>query len=116
MSRHESVSEGTEVTLDALLNELSGALRARLGARFVGLWLYGSHARGDAGPESDIDVVLLLRSMERPGQEIDHIADILAELNLKHGVLISVLPIKAGDLGRFDGPFWRNVRREGRAA
>lgn len=87
-----------------------------MGSRFAGLWLYGSHARGDAGPDSDIDVVLLLRGMKRPGREIDRIADILADLNRKHGVLISVLPIEEGDLWRVEGPFWRNVRREGRAA
>jgi uncharacterized protein len=100
----------------AIIAELSGALRIRLGARFAGLWLYGSHARGDAGPESDIDLVLLLRGMERPGQEIDHIADILAELNLKYQVLISVLPMEETALQHAQGPFWCNVRREGRAA
>jgi len=100
----------------AILAELADGLRARLGPRFAGLWLYGSQARGDAGPDSDIDLVLLLRGMERPGLEIDRIADILAELNLKYGVLISVLPVEEAELKRAQGPFWRNVRREGQAA
>jgi hypothetical protein len=59
---------------------------ARLGDRFAGLWLYGSQARGAAGPESDIDLIVLLRGMERPGQEIDRIVDLLAELNFEYQV------------------------------
>lgn len=100
----------------AILAELADGLRARLGDRFAGLWLYGSQARGDAGPESDIDLILLLRGMGRPGREIDRIVDLLAELNLKYQVLISVLPVEESALPKLPGAFWRNVRREGRAA
>lgn len=103
------VDDGTQ----AILVELADGLRRRLGDRFAGLWLYGSQARGDASPESDIDLVLLLRGMERPGQEIDRIVDLLAELNLKYQVLISVLPLEEGALENAQGAFWRNVRREG---
>ena len=102
--------------LAAVLGELADALRKRLGSRFAGLWLYGSQARGSAGPESDIDLILLLRTMERPGPEIDRIVDILADLNLRYGVLLSVLPVEAAQLAQAPGPFWRNVRREGRPA
>ncbi len=100
----------------AILAELADGLRARLDDRFAGLWLYGSRARGDAGPESDIDLILLLHGMERPGQEIERIVDLLAELNLKYQVLISVLPLEAGALQTSQGAFWRNVLREVRAA
>jgi predicted nucleotidyltransferase len=102
--------------LAAILRQLSGALRVLYGERFVGLWLYGSQARGDAGSESDIDVLLLLTRCERPAVEIDRYADILADLNLRYGVLLSVLPVEQAALQRASGPFWRNVRAEGIAA
>ena len=102
--------------LDVVLRELSDALSDRLRDRFAGLWLYGSQARGDARPSSDIDVVLLLNGMGQPGREIDRVSDILADLNLKYGALVSMLPFEAADLMQAQGPFWRNVIREGRAA
>jgi predicted nucleotidyltransferase len=52
--------------LSLILGELSTELQALYRERFVGLWLYGSQARGDASPESDIDVLLILTRMDRP--------------------------------------------------
>ena len=102
--------------LDAILRELSAALRGRYGDRYVGLWLYGSEARGEAHAESDVDVLLVLRETSHPTREIDRIADILADFNLRYGVLLSVLPVAEDALKTAEGPFWRNVRREGIAA
>lgn len=102
--------------LKTILKEFSSALHERYGDRYVRLWLYGSQARGDAHSESDLDLLLVLRDVTRPTREIDRIADILAEFNLRHHVLLSVLPVDEKTLDSSNGPFWRNVRREGVAA
>ncbi len=102
--------------LETILRELSDALRNRYRERFVGLWLYGSQARGDSGPESDIDLLVILTRSERPALEVDRYADILADFNLRYGVLLSVLPVEQSELHAASGPFWRNVRAEGMAA
>ncbi len=102
--------------LGSILQELSAALRMRYGDRYRGLWVYGSEARGEARPDSDVDLLLILRDAKRPTREIDRIADILADFNLRHGVLLSVLPVDENTLKTSEGPFWRNVRREGKAA
>ena len=65
--------------IESILHHLSEAPRDRYRERFVGLWLYGSLARGDAGLESDIDVLLILTQSERPALEVDRYADILAD-------------------------------------
>jgi uncharacterized protein len=48
-----SISAGLRVKLDRY--------RERFGERLVDLRLFGSYARGDAGPDSDVDVLVLLR-------------------------------------------------------
>lgn len=100
----------------SILSELATALRARYRERFLDLIVYGSEARGDAGPHSDIDVLLILTEAGKPSKEVDHIADILADFNLRYGVLLSVLPVTREKFDKGEGPFWRNVRREGIAA
>lgn len=102
--------------LAPVLQEFTAALKTRYGDRFVGLWLYGSHARGEAGPDSDVDLLLILKDLSRPSHEIDRISDLLADFNLRHGVLMSVLPVDEPTFATAEGPFWRNVRREGFAA
>jgi predicted nucleotidyltransferase len=109
-------SDMQRTELEAILRELSEALRERYRERFVGLWLYGSQARGEAGPESDTDVLLVLTHSDRPVVEVDRYADILADMNLRYGVLLSVLPVEQSQLRDAEGPFWRNVRAEGIAA
>ena len=101
----------TQPDLNSILQRFSVALRERYGERYRGLWLYGSEARGEARPDSDIDLLLVLRDANRPTREIDRIADILADFNLRYGVLLSVLPVTEDTLKSAKGPFWRNVRR-----
>lgn len=102
--------------LERLLRDLRGELTARYGDRFVGLWLYGSQARGDAGPDSDVDLLLRLDAVEDPTKEIDRISDLLADVNLRTGVLLSVMPVSDAQLRDAKGPFWEVVRHEGVAA
>lgn len=43
------------------------------------LQIFGSQARGTAGPDSDIDVLYTLRPRRRLGWEIEELADELAD-------------------------------------
>ena len=36
----------------------------RLAPNVEAVWLYGSHARGEAQPKSDLDVILLVRDQD----------------------------------------------------
>jgi predicted nucleotidyltransferase len=41
------------------------------GARLKGVYLFGSYARGEAGEESDVDVLIVLDRVESYSQEIE---------------------------------------------
>jgi predicted nucleotidyltransferase len=75
--------------------------------------LYGSWARGQATSESDIDILLVLEGKIVPGKEIDRIIDIVSNINLKYGVLISVYPVSERKYLKTDSPLLLNIRREG---
>jgi predicted nucleotidyltransferase len=54
------------------------------------LQIFGSQARGTAGPDSDIDILYTLRPGRRLGWEIEQLADELSELLGRQVDLVSV--------------------------
>ena len=54
----------------AQLADFRRRLMDHFGARLVGLTLFGSHARGDAGPDSDIDVVVVLDRIDSHAERV----------------------------------------------
>jgi len=95
------------------LDELQSALGSLYGTEAPSIVLYGSQARGDATEHSDIDVLLIYPTKVTAGLEIRRITPILADLNLRYQVLISILPASKTDYLNSTGMFWKNIRREG---
>jgi predicted nucleotidyltransferase len=95
------------------LKELQGYLTRIYGERLRGIYLYGSYARGDFLPDSDIDVLIALEGQVNPSQEIDRISDGVADICLEYNVLIGTFPVPEVWLKERKSPLFENVRREG---
>src|SRR5919108_3487961 len=78
-----------------ILPELRGRLEALYSERLVRMVLFGSQARGDAEPESDIDVLVVLQGPVDPGEEIARTGEVTAWISLKHNVVISRVFVSA---------------------
>jgi len=96
-----------------ILKEFREEIEKLYGKRLKSIILYGSWARGNATDDSDIDVLIILGGKVIPGMEIDRMIDIITEINLEHGVLISVYPVSEKDYSTINSPLLINVRREG---
>lgn len=57
------------VDIEIWMTELSGRMQAQFGPRLLFLGLQGSYGRGEAGPDSDIDVVTVLDRVDLPDLE-----------------------------------------------
>jgi predicted nucleotidyltransferase len=98
----------------AALDEFAREVRASLGSNLEALKLFGSTARGEAAPDSDLDVLVVVTG-DRVTAE-DAVLDIAFDVNLAHGVYISPRVIERAVL---DHPVWRitpfvqSLEREG---
>lgn len=77
--------------------------------------LYGSEARGDARPDSDIDVLVLLEGNKRDLHREEKISGALYEVELSSGILVSpMIMLRSQWENRpFKTPFYINVINEG---
>jgi predicted nucleotidyltransferase len=98
----------------AALAEFARRVRAALGSNLVDLRLYGSKARGDAAPDSDIDVAVITEAAN--GDVEDLVIDIAFDIDLAFDVYLSprVIPREV-----MQDPVWKltglvqAVEREG---
>lgn len=79
----------TPVQLEDLLTEYKQGLLSLYGDRLAGVRLFGSYARLEAQPESDVDILIVLRSMTSYAGEIRRTSRLNASLSLKYGVSVS---------------------------
>ena len=104
------------MTTEELLREIKTRLAGVHGKRLRGIVLYGSEARGEAGPDSDIDVLVLLEGPVDLGRDLETNLHALYPLALQLERRISAKPVSAREYETFDCPLYRNARREGIAA
>jgi len=99
--------------IEKILREFTEKVGQLYGKRIRSIVLFGSWAREQATQDSDIDVAVVLEGDVVPGKEIDRMIDIITEVNLSYGVLLSVYPVSEKDYTSLNSPLLLNLRRDG---
>jgi predicted nucleotidyltransferase len=103
---------GMSDSLRNLLRELRTGLVAIYGDRLNGVYLFGSYARKEADPESDVDVLVVLDRIDCYTQEVATTSPLISRLSLQHGVSVSRMFVSPLDWADRQTPFLANVREE----
>jgi len=99
--------------IQALLRKLKTGLVDLYGDQLKAVYLYGSYARGEAHPASDVDVLIVLSEYQNYGKEIDRTGELVSRLSLEYGLSISRVIIKEVQWQQGTTPLLRNIRAEG---
>ena len=102
------------VLTDYLIEEMVRELKRIFGENIQQIILFGSTARMDAAPDSDIDIAVILR------QELSHDkrAEFLewsAEFDMKYEKVFSFIDIEKEKMEQWGDilPFYKNIQKEG---
>ncbi len=102
-----------KATLNTILSETCQRLKTLYGQEIDKIILYGSQARGDAEPDSDIDILIVLKQDFKYYHESNKISQLIAELCLEYNTLISCALASSREFQEYNNSFFRNIRREG---
>lgn len=104
------------VAASSVLAELEKQLRIIYGDKLKKIVLYGSYARNDQDPDSDMDIMVLL---DMSDQEIkkrhDQVLDLVVELTTRYGIVVSIIENNHDYFYEWLEvlPFFKNVYNEG---
>ena len=108
-----SLPETLSPTVRTALDDALVALRDLYGDRLRQIVLFGSHARGEAREESDVDVLVVLEGKVNVLKELRRLSHLNIRLLIEHGEAFSFQPYAETDYRAGQHRFLRNVHAEG---
>lgn len=96
-----------------LINQIKAHLVKVYGERIKKVILYGSYVRGAATRDSDIDLLVLVDRSLNPFEVRESLSDLLFDMLLEEGELVSVIVVPEDFFESYNSPFILNVKKEG---
>ena len=99
--------------IEALLDDFKQRLEVLYGERLIEVVLFGSVARGEDTPESDVDVLVVLRGPVDHYAESEPLSAVMVDLMARYGEFVVPVVMSESTFRTGDWPLLTNVRTEG---
>ena len=98
-----------------VLAEVQKRISVVLGEKLIAIYLFGSNAREEAQPESDIDIFVLIND-DNVRVYDDVLLDISVDISIENDCVISIMSDTKVDYDRMKAvkPLYKNIEKEGR--
>lgn len=108
-----SIKETTLSLPQEFLARMKASLSDVFGTRLQGMVVYGSQARNETTPHSDIDILVLLSPPVSLGEDLRVIIDAIYPFQLEIDRPLHALPASAETYHAGEFALYRNAKREG---
>jgi predicted nucleotidyltransferase len=102
--------------IKSLINKIKAHLIKMYGEEIKKVILYGSYVRGEVTGDSDVDILVLIEQSLNPFEVRESLSDLLFDILLEEGELISVIAVPEHLFENYNSPFILNVKKEGLVA
>ena len=99
--------------IKSLINKIKEHLIKIYGEGIKKVILYGSYVRGEVTRGSDVDILVLIDQSLNPFEVRERLSDLLFDILLEEGELISVIAVPEHLFENYKSPFMLNVKKEG---
>ncbi|MFQ6052372.1 MAG: nucleotidyltransferase domain-containing protein [Candidatus Hydrothermarchaeota archaeon] len=96
-----------------LVNQIKEHLIKMYGEKIKQVILYGSHVRGEATRDSDVDILVLVDESLNPFEVRKSLSDLLFDILLEERELVSVIALPEHFFETYNSSFILNVKKEG---
>ena len=96
-----------------IASEAARGLKQIYEDRLRGVYLYGSAARDQLNPDSDIDIAVVLDEIESPFEEHERTSQLASDISLEYDTLMSFLFVTEADYQRGRFAIHRIIKEEG---
>jgi DNA-binding transcriptional ArsR family regulator len=96
----------------AIAAQLSARLPAVYDDRLRGVYLYGSRARGDHQPDSDVDILIVLDRIEDYGSDLRRSSEIASDVSLEQGLTVTRMLVSEADWDARQRPILRSLAQD----
>jgi predicted nucleotidyltransferase len=103
--------------LSEISKKMVSCYREVYGMDIFEIYLYGSYARGDYSPESDIDITAIVNGNRKELQDkLKIIWDMSADIGIENDVVVSptVIPYDEFEEYKETLPYYMNILKEGK--